>query len=87
MVHLRRLASIVILSATSLALHGCLISDMSGGTVGGVTSVQATATLLKQSACVVNATAQSTTCTPVMEVAADGVSERSEEHTSELQSL
>jgi hypothetical protein len=73
MVHLRRLASIAILFAAGLALHGCLISDMSGGTVNGLTSVQATATLLKQSPCVVNTTMQSTTCTPVMEVGAGGV--------------
>jgi hypothetical protein len=73
MVHLRRLASIVILSAASLALHGCLISDMSSGTVNGLTSVQATATLLQESPCVVNTTMQSTTCTPTMEVGADGV--------------
>jgi hypothetical protein len=75
MVHLRQLASIVILSAAGLALHGCLISDMSGGTTGGVTSVQATATLTAQSPCVVNATAQSTTCTPVMVVGADGITQ------------
>ena len=75
MVHLRRLASIVILSAASLALPGCLISGMSGGTLDGLTSVEATATLTQQSPCVVNATEQSTTCTPVMVVGAGGITQ------------
>jgi len=75
MSELRRLASIVILSAASLALPGCLITDLSGGTVNGLTSVQATATLLQQSACMVNATAQSTTCTPFTQLEADGVTQ------------
>ena len=68
MYQLRRLASVVILSAASLALPGCLITDLSGGSVDGVTSVQASATLLQRSACTVNATAQSTMCTPFMQV-------------------
>src|SRR5271154_1825282 len=75
MSQLRRLASIVILSAASLALPGCLITDLSGGTVNGLTSVQASATLLQQSACMVNATAQSTTCTPFVQVQAGGLTQ------------
>jgi hypothetical protein len=75
MFHLRRLAAIVILSAATLALPGCLISDLSGGSVNGLTSVQASATLLQQSACMVNASAQSTTCTPFMQVGAGGMTQ------------
>ena len=69
---LRRSALIVIVSATSFALNGCLISNMSGGTVNGLTTVQATATLLKQSPCVVDVATQTTTCTPVMQVGLPG---------------
>ncbi len=73
MVHgMRRLALIVIVSATTLALSGCLISNMSGGTVGGLTTVQATVTLLNPSPCVVDVAAVTTTCSPVIQVAPPG---------------
>ena len=85
MVHvLRRLASIVILCAVSLTLNGCLISSMSGGTVNGLTSVQATATLLQQSPCVVNVAMQTTTCTPVMQVGVPGGTTQSFQFLIEL---
>jgi hypothetical protein len=70
---LRRWTSVVIVCATSLALNGCLITNMSGGTVNGLTTVQATAQLLNQSPCVVDAAAQTTTCTPVMKVEVPGL--------------
>ena len=69
---MRRWTSGIIACATSLALSGCLITNMSGGTVNGLTSVQATAQLLQQSPCVVDTVAQTTTCTPVMQVAVPG---------------
>ena len=69
MVHLlRRLSRIAIPLAACFALSGCLISNISGGTAGGVTTVQATATLLRPSPCVVDAVANTTTCTPVLQV-------------------
>ncbi|MEO8741406.1 MAG: hypothetical protein ABI537_17140 [Casimicrobiaceae bacterium] len=68
--HVQRLACFVILSAAILSLGGCLITDMSGSSSAGVTSIQATATLLQQSPCTVNVAAQTTTCTPVMQVGA-----------------
>jgi hypothetical protein len=68
----RHLTLIAILSAATLALNGCLISDITGSTSGGLTMVQATATLLKQSPCVVDNAAQTTTCTPVIQVQAPG---------------
>ncbi len=69
---LRQWTSVVIVCAASLALNGCLITNMSGGTVNGLTTVQATAQLLQQSPCVVDEAAQTTTCTPVMQVAGPG---------------
>ena len=70
MVHLlRRLSWVVILVAACLPLNGCLISNISAGTSGGLTTVQATATLLQPSPCVVDTVAQTTTCTPVIQVA------------------
>ncbi len=74
---LRRLALAVFMSASTLALNGCLISNMSGGTVNGLTSVQATATLLRQSPCVVDVAMQTTTCTPVIQVGLPGGSTQS----------
>ena len=69
MVHLlRRLSLAVILASACSALTGCLISDISGGTSGGLTTVQATATLQKPSPCVVDVAAQTTTCTPTLQV-------------------
>lgn len=74
MVHiLRRLTLIVAVSAMTLALSGCLISNMSGSTgAGGLTTVQATVTLLGPSPCVVDAVAVTTTCSPVIQVAPPG---------------
>jgi len=73
MVHLlRRCTAVIIVCATSLALNGCLITNMSGSTVNGLTSVQGTAQLLQQSPCVVDTAAQTTTCTPVMQVSVPG---------------
>ena len=69
---LRRLALIVIASATTVALNGCLISNMSGVTAGGLTTVQATATLLGPSPCTVDVATSTTTCTPVVQVAPPG---------------
>ena len=74
MVHvLRRLTLIAIVSATTLALSGCLISNMSGSTgAGGLTTVQATVTLLGPSPCTVDVPAVTTTCSPVIQVAPPG---------------
>ena len=41
---LRRLPLIAVLAVSTMALSGCLISNLSGGTVGGVTTAQATVT-------------------------------------------
>ena len=65
---LPRLALLVILCATSLLLNGCLISNFSSSSSAGITTLQATATVLQPSPCTVNAAAQTTTCTPVMEI-------------------
>ena len=69
---LRRLALVVVVSGSAAALNGCLISNMSSGTVSGLTTVQATATLLQPSPCAVDAATQTTTCTPVMQVGLPG---------------
>ena len=70
MVRLLRFWSlIVVLISACLTLSGCLISNITAGTSGGVTTVQATATLLRQSPCVVDTVAGTTTCSPVLQVA------------------
>lgn len=65
---LPRLALLYLLCATSLLLHGCLISNFSSSSSAGITTLQATATVLQPSPCTVNTAAQTTTCTPVMEI-------------------
>jgi hypothetical protein len=66
---IQRLVLCFVLLATSALLSGCLISNLSSSTSGGITTLQATATVLQPSPCTVNTAAQTTTCTPVMEVA------------------
>jgi hypothetical protein len=69
MIHLlRRLSLLVILISACWTLNGCLISNISAVNSGGLTTVQATATLLQPSPCTVDAAAQTTTCTPVLKV-------------------
>jgi hypothetical protein len=65
---LRRLFLLLVLASGSVALSGCLISNVSGTSSGGTTVVQATATLLQPSPCAVNTTLQTTTCTPTVQV-------------------
>lgn len=74
---LRRLPLIAVLAVSTMALSGCLISNLSGGTVGGVTTAQATVTLLGRSPCVVDTVANTTTCTPVIQVGLPGGSTQS----------
>ena len=59
----------------SLALSGCLISNLSGSTSGGITTVQATATLTQPAPCVVDVATQTTTCTPVLQVGLPGATQ------------
>jgi hypothetical protein len=72
---LRRLTLIAIVSAATLALNGCLISNMSGSTSGGLTTAQATVTLTAPSPCTVDTVAVTTTCTPVISVGFPGVTQ------------
>lgn len=66
---LRRLTLIALASTATLALNGCLISNMSGSTSGGTTTAQATVTLTAPSPCTVDTVAVTTTCTPVISLA------------------
>jgi hypothetical protein len=69
MVHLlQRFALIGTACATCIALNGCLINGISGGTVNGITTVTATATLQRAPPCVVDVPTQTTTCTSTMTV-------------------
>src|SRR4029079_4733321 len=70
---LRPIALLTLLVATSLALTGCLISNMSANTTNDVTTLQATATLQQPSPCTIDAATQTTTCTPTMQVALPGM--------------
>ena len=71
----RRFALIVTAAAASLGLSGCLISNISANSAGGVTTLQATATLQQASPCTVDTASQTTTCTPRMQIALPGASQ------------
>ncbi len=70
MTHLaRRLSSIAIVISACVALSGCLVSgSISTSIVSGITTLGAAVVLQKQSPCVVDTAAQTTTCTPVIQV-------------------
>jgi hypothetical protein len=59
---LRRWALLAVVCATSLALGGCLISGISGGTINGLFSGQATTTLQGEAPCTPNTTTHTTSC-------------------------
>jgi hypothetical protein len=72
---LRQFALILFAGIASAMLGGCLITNVSGNNAGGLFSGQATATLQRESPCTVDTAAVVTTCTPVMQVAAGGITQ------------
>lgn len=60
--NVRRVALLAIVCTTALALDGCLISGVSGGSAGGLFSGQVTVTLQDQAPCTPNTVTHTTSC-------------------------
>ena len=65
---LKRWAAIAAIGVGCASLNGCLITNVSSGSSGALTTFTATATLQGPSPCTVNATANTTECMPTMTI-------------------
>jgi len=65
---MKRMATRLFACSVCLALSGCLITNFTANTAGGLTTASATVTIQGASPCTVNAATSSTNCKPTMQI-------------------